>query len=168
MTTLDPNNTNFSTRLYEEIKRLNSPENIDPRYKFLRYHQNVVRSFLSDMNVGTRGLLVAHEPGTGKSLIGAAISVDAVENPHHQLQPIILLTKSLQPNFKKGILQYMKLRSACDPSWTHGKLSEQEMNAWINLKFSFVSMNAGNMMRQMVRVAEGSLGACLLYTSRCV
>ena len=159
MTTLDPNNTNFSTRLYEEIKRLNSPENIDPRYKFLRYHQNVVRSFLSDMNVGTRGLLVAHEPGTGKSLIGAAISVDAVENPHHQLQPIILLTKSLQPNFKKGILQYMKLRSACDPSWTHGKLSEQEMNAWINLKFSFVSMNAGNMMRQMVRVAEGSLGA---------
>ena len=151
---IDRNNTNFSVQVKECLGKLLQSE--DRRYGFLRYHQEIVRAWMSSDDVGARGLLVYHLPGTGKSLVGAAVAFDAVEIM--DVQPIILLTKSLQQNFRNAISQYIGLRAKAEPGSSFGAMSGDDITKWINLKFSFVSMNAGNMMKKLVSATEGTAG----------
>lgn len=151
---IDRNNTNFSVQVKECLGKLLQSQ--DPKYGFLRYHQEIVRAWMSSDDVGARGLLVYHLPGTGKSLVGAAVAFDAVEIM--DVQPIILLTKSLQQNFRNAIAQYIGLRAKAEPGTSFGEMSPDDIAKWINLKFSFVSMNAGNMMKKLVSATEGTAG----------
>ena len=94
---LDRVSTNFALQLFEHLKALRFDTEAKSPYAFLKYHQNIVREFINDVNIDSRGLLVYHTPGTGKTLIGVATCMDLLTDR----QPIILLTKSLQSNFKK-------------------------------------------------------------------
>lgn len=143
---LDRNNTNFTTQLYENFKHI-THEN---KYSFLKYYQNLVRDFMMNVQLDSRGLLIAHSMGLGKSMLAIAIAIDMIK----ERQPILLLTKSLQGNMRNTIKKYINMRTAVEPDFYLGHLGD-ELDAWINKNFSFVSMNASNMLKQMNKAAEG-------------
>ena len=88
----------------------------------LRKHQQYVVEYLKTHN----GILVKHDVGSGKSLIMAAILAD-------QLNQVILLSaKSLHNNTRKAIEQYA-----------------EKTKKDINVDYTFVTMNASNMITQL-------------------
>jgi superfamily II DNA or RNA helicase len=121
----------------------------DPKYGFLKYHQNLVREFLKTTQMDSRGLLIKHEMGMGKSILAIAIAMDSINDR----QPIMLLTKSLQDNMKESIRKYVALRGEYEPEYLLSKLSAADLTMWINKHFDFVSLNAGNMLAQMARLS---------------
>jgi superfamily II DNA or RNA helicase len=143
----DRNSTNFPIKLFEYLKTVK----FDSKYSFLKYYQNIVREFMLNVDIDSRGLLIKLEMGMGKSICAIALAMDML--PHRQ--PIVLLTKSLQANMHHSIHKYVKLRTAAEPSYALGAMSVNELNEWIDRNFSFVSMNASNMLTQLSRAIEG-------------
>jgi len=66
------NNTNFPTELIQFLREAKWSS----AYDFLFYHQNLVRYFVTQTDA--RGILVFHGTGMGKSLLAAAIAIDAM------------------------------------------------------------------------------------------
>lgn len=98
----------------------------------LRDHQLYVVDYLKTHS----GILVQHDLGTGKSLVAAAILAD-------QLNDVIFLSaKTLHKNMQKALDQYSKLR-----------------NSPINVNYTFVTMNASNMLEQVKRATEKDIDA---------
>lgn len=146
---LNRNNTNFTLQLFEFFKKTKW----DSKYDFLKYYQNMVRGFINDVEIDSRGMLIVHVMGLGKSILAISIAMDLLK----ERQPIILLTKSLQENMRGAVHKYVNLRKKVEPDYHLGRLSEPELNDWIEHNFSFVSMNASNMLKQMGRAAEGHI-----------
>lgn len=146
---INRNNTNFPIELFEKLKNAE----ITNEYDFLKYHQNIVRIFCTSIDIEARGLLVYHSMGMGKTILAIAIAMEMFEDR----QPIILLTKSLQENFRNSIIKYVRLRTKHDKYYKLGTLSDDELLDWIKTKYSFVSMNASNMIQQMVKATEGTV-----------
>jgi hypothetical protein len=121
-------------------------------FPFLLYYQNMARHYMR-MNISSRGLLVHHEMGLGKSILAVAIAIDHMSSR----QPIILLTKSLTENMRGSIVKYVKMRSVDDKEWPIGMLDEGSLQSWIDSNFSFVSMNASNMIKQVDEAAAGEV-----------
>lgn len=144
---LNRNNTSFTRKLFEYLKKATW----SPSYNFLKYYQNLVRIFINEVDIDSRGQLCIHEMGLGKSILAIALAIDLIK----ERQPIILLTKSLQENMRNSIFKYVKLRAQYEPDFYLCKFSEQELSLWIDKNFSFVSMNASNMLKQMSKAAEG-------------
>jgi len=163
---LDRNNTDFALQLLE-VFRKHSPFNIGPNdngdkasYSFLKYYQNLTRFYITKQEVidrandcKTRGLLCIYEMGMGKSLLAISIAIDMLR----VRQPIVLLAKSLQGNMENAIRQYVKLRKQAEPDYPIGRLTDEQLDKWIDDNFSFVSMNASNMISQMRRAADPTL-----------
>ncbi len=143
---IDRANTSFYLKLleYYRANKWNS------KWDFLKYYQNIARLYMTDVNSGARGLLAYVMMGLGKSILAVAIAVDLMETH----QPIMIMTKSIQKNMRAAIKKYVVLRAAADNEWPIGRLPESDLDAWIERKFSFVSMNASNMMAQVGRAAE--------------
>src|SRR3989344_6836185 len=55
-----------------------------------------------------------------------------------------------------SIIKYIRLRAKDDQYFALGKLSDDDLDAWIDRNFSFVSMNASNMMHQMSAAARSA------------
>src|ERR1700743_1529505 len=144
---LDRNNTNFTVQLFEHLKKITWGH----EYDFLKYYQNLVRTYINDVDLDARGCLIYHTMGIGKSMLAIAIAMDLIK----ERQPIILLTKSLQENMRNTIYKYINLRREHEPDYALGRMSESDLDKWINKNYSFVSMNASNMLKQMGRAAEG-------------
>jgi hypothetical protein len=147
-------NTNFPLQLLEQFKK--DLVDIEPEYAFLKYYQNVVRKYFLNGNLDSRGLLINHEMGLGKSILAIAIAVDMLK----EYPCILLLTKSLQDNMYGNIIKYIKLRKEAekdlpeDKKWPITRLlnnddKQESLNDWIKHNFNFVSMNAGNMLKQL-------------------
>mgnify|MGYP006313521705 FL=1 len=96
-----------------------------------------------------------YEMGMGKSILAIAIVMDAMAT--RKYSPIMLLTKSLHENMRDAIRKYVSLRGKVDKDYELSKLSPAELDNWISDNFSFVSMNASNMITQ-VRNAAGGKG----------
>jgi len=146
---IDRANTSFYLKLLEYY-RANKWES---KWDFLKYYQNVARLYMTEVNSGSRGILAYIMMGLGKSILAVAIAVDLIDS----YQPIMIMTKSIQKNMRAAIKKYIALRAAADQEWPIGRLSEADVDAWIDRKFSFVSMNASNMMTQVSRAAESEL-----------
>lgn len=144
------NNTNFPLEVLEWFRNLPEPG----RYDFLKYYQYMTMSFATQVDTGAKGLLINHDMGLGKTLLAVAIGVEFIERG---LKVVILLTKSLQANMRDTIKQYIKMRKVTDPEWPIGLIAEPELDAYINANFSFVSMNASNMLQQMQQAASVDL-----------
>jgi superfamily II DNA or RNA helicase len=139
------NDTSFPAKLAEYVKSVRG----DTTYPFLKYYQNIVRIvFATEME--TRGLLVHHEMGLGKSILAVAAAIDMMP----ERQPIILLAKSLAENMRASIIKYVRMRAEYDKTWSLGRLSDEELDDWIGANFSFVSMNASNMLSQVSRAVS--------------
>lgn len=141
---LNRNNTNFQLSLFKHLKNAK----FDTEYSFLRYHQNLVRYYLETVNAGIRGLLIYHETGTGKSMVIAVIALDIIEKGS-KYKVIFMLSKSLHANLKLAIKKCIHMRSKVDPEYNLGKLSDSELDEWIDTHFEFVSLNASNMLAQL-------------------
>lgn len=144
---LDRNNTSFTLQLFEHFKNTTW----EKEYGFLKYYQNVVRSFVNSVDLDSRGLLIYQTMGLGKSILAVSIAMDLMK----ERQPIILLTKSLQENMRGAIKKYISLRKEHEPDYHLGRLSPHELDVWIDKNYSFVSMNASNMLKQIGKAAEG-------------
>ena len=69
-------------------------KDIEPKepFDFLTYYQYLVQEFYTKFNIGTRGLLIYHTMGMGKTLLAVAIAITMAD-----YDPIIL-----QSNFCQG------------------------------------------------------------------
>ena len=146
MRRLNRNDTSFPVKLSEYVKSVRA----DNSYPFLKYYQNIVRLVLSGVNMQSRGLLIDHEMGLGKSILAIAAAIDMMPDR----QPIVLLAKSLVENMRGSIHKYVKMRAEYDQEWPLGRFSPSELDSWIGANFSFVSMNASNMLTQVGRAVS--------------
>lgn len=153
--TLDRNSTNFAVQVHEYLKGIDFSSEKQKKYQFLKYYQNLVRMFLTNISIDARGMLVYHTMGTGKSVLAIALAMDFIDM---ERDVIVLLTKSLQENMRQTIYKYIKLRSKVDQFYKLGTLPDHDLKKYIDSHFSFVSMNASNMMKQMLKAAEGQAG----------
>lgn len=158
MLKLDRSNAGFGVKLFEHFKQLtydlaNNPEAAS-KWSFLRYYQKIIRDYFASVETQSRGLLINLPPGMGKTLIAVAVAMDHMDTNY----PIILASKSLHINFVTGIKKYIKMRAEVDPTFAIGKIPEEDLDRWIAKNFGFVSMNASNMMDQMIKEAEGQVG----------
>lgn len=143
---LDRNNTSFFIQLLEYFKTLKWGS----EYDFLKYYQNIIRIFINDVNIDARGILVTLSMGMGKSLSAIAIAMEMI----NERPVILLLNKSLQANMRASIHKYIALRGKNDPEYWLAKKSHDEIEKWIDMRFSFVAMNASNMTKQMADATD--------------
>lgn len=152
---LDRNNTDFPLRVYEELSHIN---HAGTPYEFLKYHQNIVRHFVTNLDIGSKGILVKHSMGTGKSIVAVAIIVDlllASEGVPYKI--LVLLTKSLKENFRQNIFKYIKLRTKHEPNFALGNIPDNDIYNWIDSHFNFVTLRSSAMIRQVIKATEGAI-----------
>lgn len=131
---MNPNNTSFSSQLYEELKKV-PHKNDDGFY----YHQRITYSyFLQHPNI--RGLLVLYETGYGKSRAASSIAELGLEQGW---EPIILAAKTLHENFRKGLIEYKKTLPK------NKSVPEAALQIEIDDNYEFISSNASNMADQV-------------------
>lgn len=152
MKAIPRNNTDFPIRLLEFYRT----QKWDEKWDFLKYWQNILRIYMS-MDTGARGLLINVSMGLGKSLAAVAIAMEFVESR----DIIMLMAKSIQPNMDEAIRKYVKLRAEKDAEWPIGKLDAAGLTQWIREHFSFVSMNASNMLGQLNEASSDELSSKL-------
>jgi superfamily II DNA or RNA helicase len=143
------NNTNFSMSVYEYLRGVRWGD----EYSFLKYFQNLVRLYFTEVVSGSRGLLIMHEMGVGKTMQAIAIAISMRD----KYAPVILSGKSLRSNMINGIKKYASMRASVDPDFILSRMTPEELDEWIAKNFSFVSMNAGNMALQLGKVTQGLL-----------
>lgn len=151
-TKLDRNSTSFQLELNTFLKSAKW----DSTYDFLKYYQNITRIYFKQVEVDSRGLLITHQMGLGKSILAIAIAMDAIEAGQ---AVIVMLTKSLQSNMEGAIRKYVHMRGEHEPNYFLARFPPDELDRWIKRHFSFVSMNASNMLKQVNRAAEGMSAA---------
>lgn len=150
------NNTNFALKLTEFLRNVK----ISNEYEFLKYYQNISREYFINSRVDSRGLLLYYTMGIGKSITAVAIAMDMMD----KYKVIVLLSKSLQENMTNAIKQYVTLRTKYEPDYALGRLSERDLDNFIARKFSFVSLNASNMVKQMALATQDSINKEALKT----
>jgi superfamily II DNA or RNA helicase len=131
MEIVDRNNTNTAIRIFNIVKKIKQEKG-----DVLKTHQKIVNILMKNYDLGTRGLLIYHQMGVGKTITALATAMEF----RGERQIIILLTKSLQENFKNQIVKYLKLS---------GRAEEAE--GLIKTYFTFISSNSSNMASQMAQ-----------------
>ncbi len=100
--------------------------------KLLRYHQFIIKEFLTKTK--NRGLLLCHAMGMGKTRIAVAVSLIARENdPTRRI--LVLSAKSLEANFRKEIMSY-----------------SNKDTEYINKNYKFISLNSSNMYSKISNI----------------
>ncbi len=152
------NSTSFPKLLYEAIRVMDVPD----EWSFLKYYQTLVVHFYKHlMPRDTRGMLIYHDMGMGKSLLACALAMDNMDD----YQPIMLMSKSLHNNMREAIIKYVQLRTTSEPNYYLGKLSPADLSEWIDVKFSFVSLNASNVVSQLDKVTSSEAEENLIESS---
>lgn len=141
--TSDYESTNFPLEIKNVLKK------IKPDKLFLKFHQQIVKSIYTQL-VNQRGLLLAHGLGQGKTILAASIA-DYYHTTYPDKQIIILLTKSLEENFVEGIEKY--LRGSAESRGT--TITDEDISEVIE-SFKFISMNASNMFKQVLKSRKTS------------
>jgi superfamily II DNA or RNA helicase len=122
--------------------------------EFLRYHQYIIYNYVIK-NAKSRGLLLAHEMGMGKSI--SAVALAEFYRTHDPTRKIVvLLSKSLQDNFRENIVKFIRDQIKKAAKDTESQMSEQDIERIVKEKYKFVSLNASNMFTQMTRIGKTS------------
>lgn len=147
-TILNRNNTNFSVELTEALREYMAAPN---EMSYLKYHQRLVVDFFKNVEIkGTRGLLINHLMGTGKTIQAIAIIMEKMK----ERKVIVIMPKSLIPNFRANIRKYVKLRAGLEPGFYLAGLNGPDLEAWIDRNFSFVVLLSGSMIKQIAATVE--------------
>ncbi len=148
-TVIDRNSTSFAVKLLEFFRSTTWTTEWD----FLKYYQNTIRLYMTEVDSGSRGLLVNVMMGLGKSITAVAVAMEFIDT--HSV--LMLMAKSIQGNMMESIKKYIALRGAADPNYPIARLDSANLDRWISERFSFVSMNAGNMLAQLGRAAQSEM-----------
>jgi hypothetical protein len=150
----DQDSTNFPIGVKNNLTNIISQEYT--KKEFLRYHQYVIYQYMIK-NQKIRGLLLFHEMGMGKSISAVALAeYYRKHDPNRKI--VILLSKSLQENFRKNINAYIKerlkeeIKAEAKSDELKTNLTDNEIETLIDDKYKFVSLNASNMFTQITRV----------------
>ena len=136
---------------------------------FLQYHQFIVQQYLVN-NINSRGLLLFHEMGMGKSITATSIA-EYYREHYPDRKIVILLPKSLQANFQKNIEMYIEKNSPglisdeknssvaerVNNATEHSKITDFKStgsNDFNTDAYKFISLNASNMFSQINRVGK--------------
>lgn len=131
---MDRNNTNFSSEIAEKVEHYEE-NTADYLKQFVKDYQLFPFNYIMEKN--TRGILVFHGTGTGKTLTAVTIS----EHFRKYNRDIIVLSpKSLQANFQKEIKFFNKRIKK--------NTSDEEIESIIK-QYKFVTSNASNMIEQL-------------------
>lgn len=123
------NSTDYPLAVKSQISSLTYDEQMQAQ---LKYHQFVAKEFFT--RTDSRGMLVCHSMGQGKTRLAAAIAMHFREfEPNRRV--ILLSAKSLADNFKKEVKEYAGLDA------------EQ-----IEKNFRFVSLNSSNMYSALTKL----------------
>jgi SNF2-related domain len=133
------NNTSFSMQIKEALQSIKYLKDKDPA----RYHQRLVIEYMR-LYPHSRGLLIYHKMGAGKTRLGAAISEGLLKDDPTR-KTIFISAKSLHDNFKTELREYLDL---VNPG------TGADVDAHIAQKYKFVSMNASNMIQQVYRATQ--------------
>ena len=68
---MNRNSTNFAISLFEKLRSYK----FDSDYKYLFYYQYIVVKYLLDVDIKSRGLLIYHTMGMGKSILAVAVAM---------------------------------------------------------------------------------------------
>jgi superfamily II DNA or RNA helicase len=137
------NNTNYTLSLKKGIENIANDYNKDREY--LQDFQYIVKEYLIKSN--NRGILIYHTPGMGKSILAASIS-DYYRKHDPKRKIIILLSKSLETNFKGNIKKYMK----SNPDNDDKEKNKDFINNVLESKYKFISLNSSNMFSQISKI----------------
>ena len=160
-----PWNSNYSVKTYMNLKSFQ----YDLKHEILNYHQFLVLHYLLS-NKETRGLLIYHETGFGKSILAAAVSESFLQ--FHLAKSIVFLSpKPLLTNFKQNIVKYRKMKKNTSVDFqnyqfivlgtpqTHLKVKEIFQQSFLTLRLVIVD-EAHHFFQA---VANGSKYAVQLY-----
>ena len=135
--------TNSTLEIKNTVDQIESTYNKD---EYLQKFQYNIKEYL--IKSDTRGLLLFHSPGTGKSITAAAIAeYYRIHDPKRRI--VILSSKSLQNNFKGNIRKYM-----FQESLFRGPKNKDSINNIIETKYNFISLNASNMFKQVSSIGK--------------
>lgn len=149
MTFPEQNSTNFPISVKNNLEVFSNQYN---KKEFLKYHQFIVYNYMIN-NPKSRGLLLFHEMGMGKSITASALAeFYRKHDPDRKI--VILLSKSLQSNFQGNIEKVISIKQDMKQDIKNGdeKLSQGEIDKIIEEKYKFVSLNASNMYTQLTRI----------------
>lgn len=139
--------TNFSLETKHTLDTINITYNRGDEY--LQEYQYNIKEYLIKAN--TRGLLIFHSPGTGKSILAASIS-EYYRKYDTSRKIVVLLAKSLQGNFEKNIKKYMQNNKDA----SYAEKSKEFIEDALQNKYKFVSLNANNMYAQISKVEKNA------------
>ena len=169
--------TAFLRRVYDEYVQLrerSSPESEGSDRKrlaaVLKYYQFLVHEYMgavkgpseSDPDA-TRGLLVYHKMGLGKTFDALSVSITAIGatatamRSDRQASPrrvILIASKSLHANFDKGLKKYLDL--FFDGASAGGAAERKRVEAKVKASISYVTMNAHNMADQVLKATRAA------------
>jgi len=139
----ETNYTDFSIHLENFINQIKPATEQE---ELLKTNQLVALKYF--LLKGTRGMLILHTMGAGKTISASAIADELLTDR----EIIVLLTKSLKINFENEVIRYRQLT-------TKGIESQEEITEdqrkEVEQDYTFVSLNASNMYKQM-QIAVGS------------
>lgn len=121
---MNRNNTSFILKNYEKLKAVKAEG-------FLQYHQQVVFNYVMENNI--RGLLIYHNMGTGKTILGASLAV-ALNEKFPDRKIFFIASKALHNNFRNDLAKYLDGTSL-------PKRYIDEVN--------YITANASNMIRKL-------------------
>lgn len=147
---LQRNNTSFPLKVANKLQKLLKRYEEDEKTG-LMYYQYLVKSVMTmeEFGIGdvgnSRGLLIYHTMGVGKTFLAISTAMAMWET----IAPIIIVSKSLQKNFKRSIEEYIEMVQN-DPDFE--KITPQKAIS----KFRFVSLDAYNMAEQVAKQTTGT------------
>jgi len=144
---MERNNTSFPKLNYEILNKIAKSEK-DP----LRYHQRVVYEFVLK-TAWVRGILIYHQMGAGKSILGNSICEGLLEKDIG-MKVIFMAAKSLHNNFKESIAKFRKMKAEKEGT----SFSEEKTTEHINANYEFISLNASNMITQVHKAIKKDVG----------
>jgi hypothetical protein len=136
------NNTNYPLSSNQRLADIGAE--YDKEKEYLTYHQYIVKEFM--IKSDSRGLLIYHSPGTGKTAIAAAIA-DYYRKHDKYRRIIVMLPKSLENNFRQTVSSYMKKNPDNDDAEKGRNFIENTLQ-----RYTFVSLNASNMYAQVKNI----------------
>jgi hypothetical protein len=118
----------------------------------LKYYQFLVRAAFLEPGFakGGRGFFIYHAMGMGKTYLALALALAALEKEGRR--PVVLAPKSLHSNFRESLRQLIEMLRG--PGAGAGEDFERRL-AGAAERFRYVSIDAHNAARQLVREAAG-------------
>lgn len=130
------NNTNAPLMVKEYLMKSKHDSKKGDADDMLHYYQFITKKFV-EYTPTQRGILIMYEMGYGKSIVSIAIAAH-YKKLDSSRRVIVLLAKGLIGNYRTNIKKYTG-----------------EIN---NADYKFVSLNAGNMFKQMVNTGNEDVG----------